>query len=316
MLTLAAPYPGPFLTGVSGSLPPRIFRRCPPQPFRPRLPLPSPLLFWLLKLGPDAMRFERWLDTQLTMPGQPDRTCDTIAHISRLDQGGVPWAIPIEFQVEPDAIMFGRSLVYEGLLYQLVKPFPERGDRFCLMSVVVNLTGSGNSGGRMVWREGGPETTLMPEELNLSELKAEVILEAIARGEVPRIVLCWIPLMKNGGDPAIIQRWLEIASAETDPRARADYALARVFAEAVDSQDVWNKALQRWNVKESHAVLEWINEGKADMLVRMLRGRLGTLPEEIATRIRNSTDSAQLDRWADQLATATTLDEVRSRLNS
>jgi hypothetical protein len=95
------------------------------------------LLAWLLRLPAAALRFEGWLDTRLTLPGHPERTCDTIARLSRLDQGGVPWAIPVEFQLEPDPVMFGRALVYEGLLYLLHKPSPERGDRFHVVTVVV-----------------------------------------------------------------------------------------------------------------------------------------------------------------------------------
>src|SRR5271155_1784882 len=123
------------------------------------------------------MRFEGWLDTRLTLPGHPERICDTIAHISRLDQGGIPWAIPVEFQIEPDSVMFGRAMVYGGMLYEAVKPSPERGDRFQVIVVIVNLTGVGISGRRMVWREGCSETTLLPEEWNLSTESAADILE-------------------------------------------------------------------------------------------------------------------------------------------
>src|SRR4051812_36260280 len=114
----------------------------------------APLLSWLLTLSMAAFRFVRWLDTRLTVPGQPERVGDTIAHLERLDQDGLPWAVPLEFQVEPDPLMFGRLLVYEGMTWLLEKPSELPGDRFQLQAVVVNLTGIGQSGRRMVWRTG------------------------------------------------------------------------------------------------------------------------------------------------------------------
>src|SRR5437764_3535522 len=98
-----------------------------------------PLLYWLLKLSQAQVSFVRWLDTHLTVPGQPERVCDTIAHVLRADQNHYPWATPVEFQVAPDALMFGRVMVYEGMIWMLEKPSEEAGDRFNLQAVVVNL---------------------------------------------------------------------------------------------------------------------------------------------------------------------------------
>src|SRR5262249_55657082 len=56
-----------------------------------------PMLAWLLRVAVSSIRFERWLDTRLSLPGWPERVCDTIAHVWREDEGGFPWAAPIEF---------------------------------------------------------------------------------------------------------------------------------------------------------------------------------------------------------------------------
>ena len=51
-----------------------------------------PLLAWLLRLAPAELEFVEWLDTRhLAWPGQPDRTCDTVAHLRDPTQGGLPW---------------------------------------------------------------------------------------------------------------------------------------------------------------------------------------------------------------------------------
>ena len=92
---------------------------------------PVPLLAWLLRLAPAQIDFVEWLDTQqIPWPGQPDRTCDTVAHLRDQRRGGLPWAVVVEFQIDPDELMFGRGLSYLGELWRACKPTPHRGDRF------------------------------------------------------------------------------------------------------------------------------------------------------------------------------------------
>src|SRR5262245_49377892 len=81
-----------------------------------------PMLAWLLRVTISSLRFERWLDTRLSLPNQPERVCDTIAHVCRTDEGGYPWAVPIEFQVVPDPLMFGRAMGYESMIWVQEKP--------------------------------------------------------------------------------------------------------------------------------------------------------------------------------------------------
>jgi hypothetical protein len=217
------------------------------------------LLCWLLQVSASQLRFVRWLDTRLSLPGQPERECDTIAHVLRVDENSLPYAIPVEFQVTPDALMFGRVMVYEGMIWIQEKPSEEAGDRFALRSVIVNLTGVGKCGRRMPWRtavaekpspeqeamQPAPaaeaETTLVPIEWNLETLDGSVILEQIARGEAPMALLALISLMKKGGDPATIERWLQVANQETDPYRKADFALVVLFADLTGRTEVWEK---------------------------------------------------------------------------
>src|SRR5262249_54566129 len=137
------------------------------------------------------------------------------------------------------------------------KPSDLPGDRFALCSVIVNLTGVGKSGRRMPWRTEA-ETALLPIEWNLETLDAEVILEQVARGEAPKALLAWVSLMQKGGEAATIRRWLEIASQETDPHRKADFALVVVFADLTGRADVWEKALEGFNVTESPTLNKWM----------------------------------------------------------
>src|SRR3954471_3454254 len=108
----------------------------------------EPVLFlcWLLKVPADAVLFRGWLDTRLIpFPGESDRFCDTVAHVEDVKRGQIPWAIVLEFQGEPDPLMFGRLLAYGGQVWLEKKPSEERGDRFQIGAVVVNLTGRGQT---------------------------------------------------------------------------------------------------------------------------------------------------------------------------
>ena len=52
------------------------------------LPKAGALLFhWLLRKTPEQVRLERWLPTQLTLPGVPERLCDGIAELLDLEKG-------------------------------------------------------------------------------------------------------------------------------------------------------------------------------------------------------------------------------------
>src|SRR4051812_17648516 len=98
---------------------------------------PAGFLHWLLG---GLVVFRGWLNARtLTFPGQPDRTCDTVAHLA--DDAGRPWAVPIEFQLRPDPEMFGRFLGYLGSLWLEVRPAQGEHARFQVAGVVVNLTG-------------------------------------------------------------------------------------------------------------------------------------------------------------------------------
>jgi hypothetical protein len=149
-----------------------------------------------------------------------------VAFLRDLVRGGVPWAIPIEFQLAPDHLMFGRLLIYLGRLWIDAKPSPERGDRFEVAALVVNLTGRGNSGRDMAWSEAGLRTALSRPDRDVGSSAVAEVLAAIAADTVAKVVLGFIPLMQGGGEDAIIGQWIALASAETDAGRRADHGRA------------------------------------------------------------------------------------------
>jgi hypothetical protein len=82
---------------------------------------------WALGLLNDAFVFREWLDTRnVVLPGEAERTGDTIARLEHPSGTEPPWAVAVEFQIEPDPLMFGRLLVYLGHLWTKVKSDEER----------------------------------------------------------------------------------------------------------------------------------------------------------------------------------------------
>src|ERR1043165_6340450 len=170
------------------------------------------LFFWLLRLTSAQVRFERWLPTQLTLPGTPERLCDGIAELVDLKRGGLPFAAVLEVQTIPDANMPGRLMLAGGLLWLTARPTQLPGDRYELIAIVLNLTGTGNASRQCVLSTA--EWTLRPIEINLETLDAQEVLEQIVAGKVPKEILALIPLMRRGGEPGIIERWMEVVGAE------------------------------------------------------------------------------------------------------
>ena len=261
-------------------------------------------LRWLLPDVPAAVSFHGWLDTRtLPFPGEADRTCDTVACFHDAAAGDW-WAVPVEFQIEPDGEMFGRFLEYLGRLWRERRPAAGTG-RYRVGAAVVNLTGRGAASRDMLLGPTGPRTHLQVIERNLIDEDAAATLAGVADGRMSRAMLPWIPLMRDGGETGIMERWKELALAEPDSRRRAEYgALALVFAEPAGRRALWKQALEKWNMIESQQVLEWMAEGEAKglregllrasrtrtLLRDLLEDRFGPLPEALVQQIEATTD--------------------------
>jgi hypothetical protein len=282
-------------------------------------------LCWLLREDPAGLRFRTWLDTRtLPFPGDPERTCDTVAWLADADPA-VEWAVAVEFCLEPDEELFGRLLVYLGQLWLEKRPTDAGKERFSVGAVVVNLTGRGSTSRDMRLRQTGVRTVLGVAERNLQDEEAAPLLANITAGSMSRTLLPWVSLMRGGDQPAIIQQWLELARQEPDSRRRGDYGgLALVFAEAAKRLATWKDVLKGWNMVESQQVLEWIAEGEAkgktsgklegeaSALLRVLAGRFPPgATAEMQAAIRAATDLPRLEGWLDVAATADSLEAFR-----
>jgi len=288
---------------------------------------PAGFLGWALGLPSAAFAFREWLDTRhVPFPGGEDRTGDTVARVDHVATNGTPWAVAVEFQLEPHPLMFGRMLVYLGGLWLGVKPDTERGSRFHLGGVVVNLTGKGDASRTYSWDDAGLTTHLGLRERNLETESAADLLGKIDTGVHPRALLPWIPLMTGGDDAGIVEWWQRLAEAEPDSPLRSDVAgLARVFADAAGRKPLWTDALKGWNMRQSSVVNEWIEEGRVEgeakgeakgrrvgqieMLEAILTTRFGPLSEGQLANLRAASDDG-LRALSLQLLSAQSLAEL------
>jgi hypothetical protein len=217
--------------------------------------------------------------------------------------------------------MFGRFLMYLGQLWLELRPDQERGSRYQVAGIVVNLTARGRSSRDMTLGDTGLRTHLAIIDCDMADKKARTVLDGIAAGTVSRCLLPWIVLMHGGDEPGTIERWKELASAEPDERRRAEYAgLALVFAEAAERKEIWKEALKEWNVKLSQQVLEWQAEahaegqakGQAEALLQMLEVRFSSaIPADLAAEIRGVRDVEQLKKGIAAAFAANSLEEFR-----
>jgi hypothetical protein len=283
-------------------------------------------LLWLLGAKPEEVGFVCWLDTRaLPWPGQPDRTCDTVAWLSDHSDGDRPRALVAESQVQPDPEMFGRLSQYLGAVRVDLRPGRSRGDRFHVGAVVVNLTGKGQVGQTMRLGRTRVSTELGVAEWNLGELDAGEVLAEVAAGRAPRLVLAWLPLMRNGSELAIIQRWLELARQETDKEKREALGLALVFAEKAGCGAAWREALKGWDVMESQVVREWTAqaraegeakgkaEGKAEALLQVLQRRFKAVPDDLRSAIQAVQGPDRLTAWIDLAFESRSLRQFRHK---
>jgi len=277
---------------------------------------PIAMIAWLMSIPRDDFTFHDWLDTRrIPFPGEPNRTCDTVAYLDSLMDGGRAWAVIIEFQITPDAKMFGWLMVYGGHVWLELKPRKGKRDRFEVGAIIVNLTNKRLTARDMHWKSAKLRLQMDPIERNLSELQAATILSDIESGTAPMVILPWIPLMQGGCEPDIIEKWIQIAKSEPDRERRGDFGhLAKVFAGAVGCKEVWKSRLEEWNVVRSEVVDEWKAETVQKSIRSILKARFGSIPKSVEDALASITDLDVLESLVAPSAIAPDMKTFRSAL--
>jgi hypothetical protein len=282
---------------------------------------PPGFLRWLL-VERSPLIFREWYDTtNAPLPGGEDRTSDTIALMDNSENPAEPFAVVVEFETENDAEILERELEYLAIIRRRLR---RRG--FKVVGTLINLTGAEQNDLLEMALPGEADFGLRLR-LKIRTLRDEdgaALLEEIAAGTHSRCLLPWIPLMRGGGEAAIIERWKEIAGAEPDARLRSDYGiLAKTFARLKDHADAWLQALKGWNMVESPVWKEIRDEGRAvgkletlrAAVLRVIERRFQTsVPAELAAAIQAASNPDELQAWLDAAVTADNLEAFRAAI--
>jgi hypothetical protein len=186
---------------------------------------PLGFLRWLVPGLPAEVEFRGWLDTRtLPFPGEPDRTSDTVAELFDPSEPSARWALATEFQAEPDADILDRLLEYLARLRRELRHGPKRKGKFRVAAALVYLTGPPCADTLDMTLPGGSPYGLRLRIAfkALRDEDAASTLAQIAEGRVSRWLLPWIPLMKGAAKPTMLEEWVKLASAEPNPRWRAN----------------------------------------------------------------------------------------------
>ncbi|MDQ2731264.1 MAG: hypothetical protein M3Y56_06360 [Armatimonadota bacterium] len=284
---------------------------------------PMNFMRWLVPDLPPTILFRQWLDTRtVPFPGEGDRTCDTVVEFIDIAQPGVAYAMPIEFQSQPDPNMLDRLLEYLARLRRELRYGPRRQHKYQVISALVNLTGAVQPNILEMQMPGGSSVGLRFQTVvrTMREEDAAATLEAIEAGAIGLCMLPWIPLMRGAGKRGMIEQWKAAASKEKDSRLRTTYAgIAVVFADLDGRGRLWRKELEMWNMGESSIANEWRNEGRAEEkkknLLRVLELRFPKkLPSDVVTTVEAESNATKLDAWLDAAVMAASPDEFRAAI--
>jgi hypothetical protein len=86
-----------------------------------------------------------------------------------------------------------------------------------------------------------------------------------------------------------------------------------VFAGLAGCQEAWKNALEGFIMRRSAVVDEWKAEAVAKVLCIVLKSRFGTLPEDLAGRITQTTDLDLLEKWGALAGAEPSLEEFRRK---
>jgi hypothetical protein len=281
---------------------------------------PHGFLRWLVPELVAKWSFEGWADTStIPFPGDPDRICDLVGEFVHASDDRRRCLLDIEFQSGPDADMPERFGEYLCRLRREKRHGRGQPGKYLVHGVLVSLSGPAQTIELDMTEPDLDGTGLHLTTLvrHLPKEDAAATLAEIAAGRMHRCMLSWIPLMHGGCDPAIIDKWREVAGEEPDPHRKADYGqLAKVLADCAGCGDLWRRRLEDWDVEKSKFLEEEREEARMEVMRKSVRSaleyRFGTaVPDDVTSAIATLTDAEELDRWFRAAVTADSLDAFR-----
>jgi hypothetical protein len=271
------------------------------------------------------LRFREWVDTRTApRPGDPDRTADRVAALIDESAPDRPWLLVLEFQAQHDPDKLDVTLAEAGQLRIGVRHGQDRRGKYNVLTALVYLRGRCPQGVLDMTLPGGLGTRHAPLVWNVADAAAEPSLASLAAGGATWGILFWIPLMQEGGDPATIARWRELAAGVPGRRARGDLGqIAQVFAELAGCFPAWEKGLEGWDMTESNVVNRWTEQARREERILTLRENLlqlaqgrfpGSIPADVADLINRQDSQEMLKEWFQAAIAAASAEQFLSVL--
>jgi hypothetical protein len=282
------------------------------------------LFRWVLRREPALqVVFDSWEDTRrLNLPGQPDRTNDLVAILRPTSENDSETRAIVEVQAEPEKWIFARLGIYQLLLIQEVdSPANDPATVPAVHCVLLNLTGESPPEG---WHSPPPGISVRPIVVNFRNESAAHLLDEVERGELDATLLPWVPLMRGGGEPEVMERWKQLGHREPSAERRGLYRdLALIFAELSKKLVLWQKALEGWEMVESQLILGWLKQGNEQGRVENARANVlqviavrleDPVPEDLMLAIEGTNDPSILSEWLVVAATSKSIGELRKAM--
>jgi hypothetical protein len=282
---------------------------------------PAGFFRWLLRRD---VAFHVWIDSRRhALPDQGDLTNDLVGAF-RVGDGHE--ALCVELQAASEGGSAPRLLL--GYVPRLLTEPAAPGSLVLTTAggVVVNLTGP-EQAARVEHRPTvATNCSLMGtiEQRTLRNEDAAVTLRDITAGAISRWLLAWLPLMRGGTEPGIIQAWRVEAVKIGDKNFLGTLAgLTLTFARLADHQPVWQRGLEGIDVVKSPYLEELREqvrtlarsegevEGLRKAVSRLGRQRFGkAASRKQKGQLQTITDVAHLERLLDKIMTATSWQEL------
>jgi hypothetical protein len=278
---------------------------------------------WLLRR--EDVSFHLWIDARRhALPDQGDLTNDLVAAF-RVGNGFE--ALCVELQAEAASDSAARLLL--GYVPRvLTEPAAEGSLALAAAGgAVVNWTGPPQSDQVEQRPTIAPDCRLSGRILQrtLRDEDATATVQEVAVGAISRWLLAWLPLMRNGAEPGIIEAWQREAPRElkvTDQQILAGLTLT--FAGLAGNLEVWGHALEGFAVikspyleelreqvrTEAHA--EGRAEGRSEGQVESMRATILELGRQRFRKAASRTQRAKLNALGDLAH----LERIRNRLLS
>lgn len=202
---------------------------------------PHGLLAWLATRAGLTLTFHDWFpERSKPRPAGLERIADQVAALNDATPPVQPWLFVLEWQTEPDDDKLDVLLEEAGILRSRARLGPERQGKYLVLPILIHLTGRAPQSELDQRTPTGIGSYQRPLLWDIGEDSAATVLDQVAAGAQPWVLLFWLPLMQGANDAIIVQRWLEVVLAKAPAHRHGDLReAALIWSSLAGIYPVW-----------------------------------------------------------------------------